>query len=464
MKTKIYLTTIFFVLLSVIAKSQNSDSVLCSIKSAALYEPTLRSNYLGQSALTVLSPMNIDFLMRGFFKWGYHPNANLIYSLLALNIIELKQAKPNLLYQGAITASRIDTIDTWPDFITPLSNDDINNCKCYDTSGNAIPFLGGYMADIASPIFRNFIVGWAKKQIDAGVDAMFFDERLKCAEIKISQGADLVTTLNQYAQYFQEIADSVRAYASSQSKKVYITTNSNAIFFQPQFISYIASSYNMLDFITMSFNKNNFYPPYMPQENWIQIKYLVDSIMGRSVPVIVFIDWTENCYDCQLTLFSQLSSNLQNTLLHRLDSATKSAGVIFAYPVYGGNASAINDSLYDAMKFNTYDTIVYMANNPSIVPTCNSINQIFSCSVIQNNIVNIFPNPSSVKFIIEMKHEKGGIANSVIEIYNIMGRIVFQFPITSEKSEINLSLSSGIYIYIVKDNKQFISTGKLIIQ
>jgi hypothetical protein len=71
----------------------------------------------------------------------------------------------------------------------------------------------------------------------------------------------------------------------------------------------------------------------------------------------------------------------------------------------------------------------------------------------------IYPNPSNGKFIVEMENGKG-----VIEIYNVFGEKVFQSKISNPKSEINLNLSNGMYFYQVKDNKQFISTGKLIIQ
>ena len=57
------------------------------------------------------------------------------------------------------------------------------------------------------------------------------------------------------------------------------------------------------------------------------------------------------------------------------------------------------------------------------------------------------------------------ILNTQIEIYNVLGEIVFQSEIKNPKSEIDLSVQpTGMYFYQVKNNKQFISSGKIIIQ
>jgi len=82
----------------------------------------------------------------------------------------------------------------------------------------------------------------------------------------------------------------------------------------------------------------------------------------------------------------------------------------------------------------------------------------------QNNYVNIFPNPSNGKFTV-LLNTQYAILNTQIEIYNVLGEIVFQSEIKNPKSEIDLSVQpTGMYFYQVKNNKQFISSGKIIIQ
>ena len=73
----------------------------------------------------------------------------------------------------------------------------------------------------------------------------------------------------------------------------------------------------------------------------------------------------------------------------------------------------------------------------------------------------IFPNPNNGVFSISLKN---AIAKYEVKIYAVPGEKVFQSEISSSQSEINLNLSNGMYFYQVKDNKQFISTGKLIVQ
>ncbi len=88
-------------------------------------------------------------------------------------------------------------------------------------------------------------------------------------------------------------------------------------------------------------------------------------------------------------------------------------------------------------------------------------------SVNEQNVsteINIFPNPSNGKFILDMKKEKNKIGNQKFEVYNVIGEKVFQSEISSPKSEINSNLPGGIYFYKILNNKQFISSGKFIVQ
>lgn len=81
-----------------------------------------------------------------------------------------------------------------------------------------------------------------------------------------------------------------------------------------------------------------------------------------------------------------------------------------------------------------------------------------------NSVIQIYPNPTSGKFIIEMENVKSRLKNGVIEIYNVLGEKVYQSEIKNPKSEINLNVPNGIYFYQIRNGQQEIKNGKLIIQ
>ncbi|MFH0866962.1 MAG: T9SS type A sorting domain-containing protein [Bacteroidota bacterium] len=74
--------------------------------------------------------------------------------------------------------------------------------------------------------------------------------------------------------------------------------------------------------------------------------------------------------------------------------------------------------------------------------------------------VQVYPNPSDGKFTIEMEKKE----NEVIEVYNVLGKVVFRSEIINQEYKINLNVPCGLYFYQVKNQQQLIGNGKLIIQ
>ncbi len=82
---------------------------------------------------------------------------------------------------------------------------------------------------------------------------------------------------------------------------------------------------------------------------------------------------------------------------------------------------------------------------------------------IEREKIHIYPNPSNGKFIIEIESEKDQMNDGIIIIYNALGEKVFKSDIKNLKSEIDLNLPGGTYIYRVTDNQGNINSGKIII-
>jgi hypothetical protein len=81
----------------------------------------------------------------------------------------------------------------------------------------------------------------------------------------------------------------------------------------------------------------------------------------------------------------------------------------------------------------------------------------------QKFMLNIFPNPASEKFTIEVRNP--GNKNYKIEFIDIFGRTLSTYEIKKGSSDIQIDqLHSGLYIYRVKENIQTVLSGKIIVQ
>ena len=76
--------------------------------------------------------------------------------------------------------------------------------------------------------------------------------------------------------------------------------------------------------------------------------------------------------------------------------------------------------------------------------------------------VSLFPNPNTGTFYVEIPENN---ANGKLEIYDVLGKQVFQSTINSSKTEFNLGAElKGIYFYYLTVNNEFVNTGKLVFE
>ena len=80
--------------------------------------------------------------------------------------------------------------------------------------------------------------------------------------------------------------------------------------------------------------------------------------------------------------------------------------------------------------------------------------------------LKIYPNPfsASTTLRITIPPQAGRITNAELKIFDVFGNVVFEKTLNSKYETLNLDLPGGMYFYQVKDNKQFFSSGKLIVQ
>jgi hypothetical protein len=83
-----------------------------------------------------------------------------------------------------------------------------------------------------------------------------------------------------------------------------------------------------------------------------------------------------------------------------------------------------------------------------------------------NYELRLYPNPNDGKFTIEMANSHQPIANSRIEIYNVLGQVIYTRDVSALSIiDCQLSINSGVYFYrVVAEDGELIGDGKFVIE
>jgi len=155
-----------------------------------------------------------------------------------------------------------------------------------------------------------------------------------------------------------------------------------------------------------------------------------------------------------------VSATTSNTLICAGQNATLTAtgANTYSWMPSGSGASIVVSPTVNATYTVTGTNTVTGCSNTSIVTqnvsACTGINALTA----NNNSFNVFPNPNSGKFTIELP------ADAQVEITNALGEIIFNQSLKKGKQTINLSTNAkGIYfIKAIQDGKS--TTNKIVIE
>jgi len=215
-----------------------------------------------------------------------------------------------------------------------------------------------------------------------------------------------------------------------------------------------------------------------------------------------YADWIEiynNTSDTISLDFLHLSDNAENPtrwqfpsgvsippygfLIVWADNNTSSTELHCNFKFSGSGEQAIlayaNGYIVDSISYPSQTADITWGRYPNgtgpfvfMPPTFNATNIISSVEepLDKNNNIRIYPNPSTGQFTIYDLQ----FTIYELKIFDVLGNIVFEKTLHSKRETLNLNLPSGMYFYRVerseipntfgmKDNKQFISTGKLIV-
>ena len=78
----------------------------------------------------------------------------------------------------------------------------------------------------------------------------------------------------------------------------------------------------------------------------------------------------------------------------------------------------------------------------------------------QNSGISVYPNPNSGTFNVSINT----IGDLVIEVYNMIGSLVYKGKLVNGDNKINLNVSSGVFFYKIIKNDTKIYEGKLVVE
>ncbi|MFH1157739.1 MAG: hypothetical protein V1721_02470 [Pseudomonadota bacterium] len=406
---------------------------LAEVRVASLYEKvTDRPANGGRSleeTVRVLKETSTDLIFRGFWVWnGPIPDSpdnlppgfadiaakrlnikpeeipalvrerGISYEELRNSISAIKKEMPGVIFVGAIPAQTLGRIeinpmtgkmlapaDTWKMAFDPqkwnisyvykgklLTKEEIQkstaeiNQETFDR-GYDPGAARGYYPDITNPDFQELFLSWAEKQIDSGADAIWIDMLYSQTFRLFKMTGDIHhPAVKESYDAASKLIDGIHKYGESKGKYIYVGTWSQPageVPFEPP----------KLDFVTTTPTPVEMYSGKLDEAKWDRINAGIKEKFGN-IPHFAFIDWGGDS-ERPIDVFSQkMTKEQQKAWLKEADKFFRSKGIIFIYPVHGGDFTGLGGAKvkafgkfnkYDALapEFDTFDTIKELAQN-----------------------------------------------------------------------------------------------------
>lgn len=311
-----------------------------------------------------------------------------------------------------------------------------------------------YFPDITNPDVKELFLSWAKKQIDSGVDAIWIDGLYGQAELFWEITGDINhPAVKESFEASSDIIDEIHKYEFIAGKDVYVISWVRPLMFEAPF-------YNTppdFDGVMITIGNQEIRGMKMDEKKWDSYKTKVKEIFND---VLIFARIDYGNVESPLAVFSQeLTKEQANQFLRIADGFLQQKGIIFIYPIHGGNMGKIGQpgnilsygkyDWYDALapEFNTYQTIKELAQSK----TTTGINENSETLPTTFNLEQNYPNPfnptTTISFSL-LQHKY-----VTLKVFDVVGREVATL-VNGELSAGEHSvvfdatnLSSGIYFY-----------------
>jgi len=273
---------------------------------------------------------NIDFIFRGNLHFGREQSTPEFRQAFTQIITMLKAAKPTILVQGGTAQCivvRADDLDPYTG--QPLTEEQLMNMVLRDpNTGEPLrdPLGRTYVPDITKEITRDFVVGMAQREIDCGVDSVFFDDPYYGARrIGLPESS--------YDPYLLDIFQRTRDYAATQGKQLLITANNQFNILRLAKPDYVATICPGVDICTIGWAIH----PETLELIWdIDYPTAVTMIKNKlgDIPIHCFMDYAWRIRQMPLTVFGSSPLTQQQRLIREMDTLARANGILPVYPLH----------------------------------------------------------------------------------------------------------------------------------
>jgi|Deesub1362B_J571_1020462.scaffolds.fasta_scaffold02335_7 hypothetical protein len=365
--------------------SQVEVAILYQRITDGLYHPSRVRTW--EELLTILRETRPDFIFRVWWRWTptpetlppSHPQylAGHTYQQLEETLSRIKEELPEAILCGSVGAQRINfqehnpitgrvypESETWEMALDPtkwgiawLKEEFQRFAQEQGGTGE-----GGYFPDITHPVFQELLLSWARRQIEAGVDALFVDMLFTQARLFHQVTGDPHHPAVRAAfEAAAGVVEALHEHGEQLGRPIYVGTWWTVVelpFAPPP-----------LDFVTASPTVEEVRNRELDAERWEEIVAQVRGRLGE-IPLFAFIDWAGTTRTPLGAFTQELSREEQRAFLRHADEFFSERDIVFIYPVHGGfmgqDASRLSfgvSRVYDALapEFETYETIVELA-------------------------------------------------------------------------------------------------------
>jgi hypothetical protein len=237
--------------------------------------------------------------------------------------------------------------------------------------------MRNYYPDLTNPEFQNIFLDKVYKQIDAGVDAIWLDMLYTQAEaLKEFTGDENNPAVQETYNATSLIVDRIHEYGKTKGRRIYVMTwvvvgqETPLVLLHPHTnVDAVMSSPSADEILDSDGKAGQFH-----EAAWDERVRIVKEKCG-SIPIFARIDYGGGGRTPLYAFSQELTPAQQKEFLTKADEFFTKKGILFIYPVHGGDMGMSDVkklsygkyNWYDsfAPEFDTYGTIRALAQNKS---------------------------------------------------------------------------------------------------
>ncbi|RLG71235.1 MAG: hypothetical protein DRO11_04895 [Methanobacteriota archaeon] len=232
--------------------------------------------------------------------------------------------------------------------------------------------LWSFFPDITNPTYQELLISWAKKQIDAGADAIWFDmlfgtvnvlRRLLEEQGYTEEEIFGHPAVKESYKATLKVIDAIHEYGYKKyGKRIYLGT-----WWVPAEMPYEPPD---LDWVQISPTGKEILTLKLDEAEWDRKIELIRKKFGDDILIAVYISWAHTTMSPLGNFSQKLTPEKQREFIKLIDEFCQRKGMNYVYPLHGGfmglDAEILSFGkfkIYDSLapEFQTYETIKELA-------------------------------------------------------------------------------------------------------